>query len=501
VNSGTPIIYQYDNDSLLTRAGDLILTRNPQNGSLAGTSLGSVTDLWTYNGFGEPTSYVAKYNTTEIFKQQFSYDKLGRITEKTESISGVTDIYSYLYDTAGRLITVKQNNVTAATYTYDDNDNRLSYTGPGGTVNGTYDNQDRLLQYGPTTYLHTSGGEWKSKTIGTQTTQYSYDAFGDLKSIGLPNGDTIEYAVDGMGRRTGKKLNGGWVQKFLYLSQLKPVAELDATDAVGSLFVYGSQMIVPDYMVKGGVVYRIISDHLGSLRLVVDPATGAVIQRMDYDEFGNVVLDTNPGFQPFGFAGGIYDPDTKLVRFGARDYDAETGRWTAKDPLIFDSWGSTNSYQYVLSDPINLIDPEGEQPPLLKISGQTPGSLPPGAEKLLNWNKEIAYPMTQTHLFMSPNGEAIRSLFDAIIQGALMMCIPGGGAVPLGRAASIGRTILPKMAWQMARERTLRLGIHPLRYLAAEAGAQSAAREAAKQLIAPASLPQTIPLTIKVIIR
>ena len=42
-----------------------------------------------------------------------------------------------------------------------------------------------------------------------------------------------------------------------------------------------------------------------------------------------------PGFQPFGFAGGIYDLHTALVRFGARDYDAFTGRWTAKDPISF----------------------------------------------------------------------------------------------------------------------------------------------------------------------
>ncbi|MCB9610787.1 MAG: hypothetical protein H6716_29655, partial [Polyangiaceae bacterium] len=37
-------------------------------------------------------------------------------------------------------------------------------------------------------------------------------------------------------------------------------------------------------------------------------------------------------FVPFGFAGGIHDADTGLVRFGARDYDAVTGRWTSKDP-------------------------------------------------------------------------------------------------------------------------------------------------------------------------
>ena len=45
-------------------------------------------------------------------------------------------------------------------------------------------------------------------------------------------------------------------------------------------------------------------------------------QRREYDEFGNALLSsTNVGFQPFGFAGGLYDQDTKLTRFGARDYD------------------------------------------------------------------------------------------------------------------------------------------------------------------------------------
>jgi RHS repeat-associated protein len=115
-------------------------------------------------------------------------------------------------------------------------------------------------------------------------------------------------------------------------------------------------------MVRSGQTYRILSDHLGSVRLVVNAATGAVAQRIDYDEFGVVTLDTNPGFQPFGFAGGLYDPDTKLVRFGARDYDPETGRGTAKDPIGF-SGGDANFYAYVANDPINTIDPDGRQGP------------------------------------------------------------------------------------------------------------------------------------------
>jgi RHS repeat-associated protein len=138
------------------------------------------------------------------------------------------------------------------------------------------------------------------------------------------------------------------------------VAELDGGGALLSRFVYGSRPQVPDYMVRAGSTYRIVSDHLGSPRIVVDVDTGVVAQRLDYDEFGQVVLDTNPGFQPFGFAGGLYDAQTRLVRFGARDYDAETGRWTSKDPIGFD--GGTNLYAYADGDPVNAIDPWGLSP-------------------------------------------------------------------------------------------------------------------------------------------
>jgi len=174
----------------------------------------------------------------------------------------------------------------------------------------------------------------------------------------LPDGTQIDYVIDGRNRRVGKKVNGVLTQGFLYGSQLNPVAELDGSGNIVSRFVYGTKGNVPDYMVRSGVTYRIISDHLGSPRLIVDIATGTVAQQLSYDEFGNVLSDTNPGFQPFGFAGGIYDADTKLTRFGARDYDVETGRWTAKDPIEF-AGGDTNLYGYVLGDPVNFIDRNG----------------------------------------------------------------------------------------------------------------------------------------------
>jgi RHS repeat-associated protein len=138
------------------------------------------------------------------------------------------------------------------------------------------------------------------------------------------------------------------------------VAEIDGAGNVVARFVYGSRPNVPDYAVTASGTWRIFSDHLGSPRLVVNASTGALVQRLDYDEFGRVTFDSNPGAQPFGFAGGIYDADTGLVRFGARDYDAETGRWTAKDPLRF-SGSYSNLYEYTISDPINLTDQTGRE--------------------------------------------------------------------------------------------------------------------------------------------
>jgi len=148
------------------------------------------------------------------------------------------------------------------------------------------------------------------------------------------------------------------VQGFLYGNQLEPVAELDGSGNLVARFVYGSKAHVPDYMVKAGVTYRIISDHVGSVRLVVNTTDGSIAQRMDYDEFGVVTNDTGTGFQPFSFAGGIYDQHTKLTRFGARDYDPGTGRWTAKDSIGFAA-GNANLYAYAIGDPINFVDPDG----------------------------------------------------------------------------------------------------------------------------------------------
>ena len=85
----------------------------------------------------------------------------------------------------------------------------------------------------------------------------------------------------------------------------------------------------------------------------------SIVKEITYDTFGTILSDTNTSLNiPFGFAGGLHDRDTNLVHFGYREYDPQTAKWTAKDPIDF-SGGDSNLYGYVLGDPVGFIDPEG----------------------------------------------------------------------------------------------------------------------------------------------
>ena len=86
-------------------------------------------------------------------------DALGRVEQKTETISGVTDVYVYHYDSTGRLWEVMKNGALAATYLYDANGNRTHAISAPGEEAGTADNQDRLLSYGRWTFSYAASGE------------------------------------------------------------------------------------------------------------------------------------------------------------------------------------------------------------------------------------------------------------------------------------------------------------------------------------------------------
>jgi RHS repeat-associated protein len=284
-------------------------------------------------------------------------DALGRIATQTETLGGATVEKAYAYDLRGRLVSVTTNGALAESYAYDLNGNRTNSWVAADLRAAEYDAQDRLLSSGGATFACDANGSLTNKTADGQTTAYSYDLFGRLESVTLPDGRIVSYDRDALHRVTAKRVNGAVTQGWIYKDGLAPIAETDGGTNIVSLFVYGTSAFSPDYMVRDGATYRLIRDFAGSVRLVVNADTGAIAQRLDYDSFGNILTDTNPGFQPFGFKAGLYDPDTGLVHFGARWYDPVTGRWISKDPILLA--GGLNLYVFCGNDPVNFSDPWG----------------------------------------------------------------------------------------------------------------------------------------------
>ena len=207
--------------------------------------------------------------------------------------------------------------------------------------------------------------------------QLTYDGLGNLTQVKLLNGttitSTIDYIVDGKGRRIGKKVNGTLKKQWIYDGQLRIVAELTTNGSTNTMtrFVYGSRTNTPELMLKytspgaTPTAYRIFSDHLGSPRVVVNAANvNDVLLKVHYSAFGIPTLEGGSlDAVPMGFAGGLFDPDTALVRFGARDYDARFGRWVSKEPLRFVA--GTNFYVYSHNDPVDYVDVDGRFPILV----------------------------------------------------------------------------------------------------------------------------------------
>lgn len=365
VNDASTASFEYDDDgAVISATGNkqtLSLVRDPNSGLVTETTLGSVTTNQTYNGFGELETLTAHFQGKDRFTQTITRDALGRIAQLDEVAAADTTSTLYTYDGAGRLETVTRGK-DVTTYQYDENGNRTAILLNGNeTAAATYDAQDRIISHGEFTYEQTQHGDLLRRTGPNGALELSYDGLGNLLTADVTSAKTtkaISYTMDGQGRRVGKQIAGKFSRAWLYRDQLRPVAEI--TDiGIFTHFIYAdAKSGAPDFMLRAGVPFRLIKDHLGSVRFVVNATTGVVAQILAYDEFGNVTMDTNLGFQPFGFAGGLYDADTSLVRFGARDYDSATGRWLGKDPIAFRG-GQANLYVYAHSDPVNAIDPTG----------------------------------------------------------------------------------------------------------------------------------------------
>ena len=343
-----------DTDGLVTKHGPFTFTHNGPAGATTQITDGTLNVAVAYDSMGRATSRVHTVNSAPIYRIDITYDDASQIVKRIETVNGLATTSEYAYDDDSQLIEVKKNGVVEEEYTYDSNGNRTSYQSSStGNVNADYDEQDRINQQGGDVYQFDADGFMTSKKGDT----FSYSAKGELLSATVA-GQDADYAYDGMQRRMARTDQAGTIQ-YLYGNPGQPFQLTAARDANGDLSVFyyddSGRLMAFD---RGGQRYYVGSDQVGSPRIVTY-ASGAAIKTLEYHSFGNVTSDSDPGFDlPVGFAGGVDDRNSGLVRFGYRDYDALAGRWTAKDPIFFNG-KSANLYQYAKANPITVYDPFG----------------------------------------------------------------------------------------------------------------------------------------------
>ena len=298
-------------------------------------------------------STIYKVKGAEVYRIGQEYDARGLLAKRSVT-SGVTQaVYDYAYDSKGQLTEMKIDGVMQEQYSYDVNGNRLTRTigGSAPEVSG-YGPNDQLQNVNNVSYTFNADGQLTQR--GSDV--FHYGPNGELL-FAEANGKTIDYTYDALGRRTARSAGTNTTQ-YLYGNPLD-VQQVTASVYKGTVtaYYYNESGLLFSFD-RGGARYYVTTDGVGTPQSIFD-SSGKAVKSYQFDSFGVLLGDSNPDFElSLGYAGGIADSDTKLVRFGYRDYDPASGRWTVRDPIIYDSM-QANLYGYVNNNPVMFRDPCG----------------------------------------------------------------------------------------------------------------------------------------------
>src|SRR5580700_9689134 len=332
----------------------------------------SVTTNYSYDNLSRLTSVLHQLSGSTIDGASYTLDSAGNRTSKTDYLAGVTS--NYTYDAIYQLTQVTKANNTTESYSYDAVGNR---TASLGVSSYTTNASNEMTATSNASYTYDSNGNTLTKTVGSNTTSYSWDFENRLTSVTLPgSGGIVSFKYDPLGHRIYKSSTSG-TSVFAYDGN-NLAEETNATGGVVARYSQGLDVDEPLAMLRSSATSYYQGDGLSSVTSLTNPS-GAVAETYTYDSSGNLTTSVGSIINPFQYATRELDSETGLNYYRARYYDPTSGRFIAEDPIRFD--GGVNFYAYVENDPVEYTDPfglihyKGVPPITVPVEGKTAAAL------------------------------------------------------------------------------------------------------------------------------
>ncbi len=374
LNNGSAVTYSYDG---LGRIATKTVSADGNNSTVSYQydNAGKQTNIT--GPTGQSTSY--HYDKTRLDQAQcengknvsYEYYPDGKV--KTVSYPALTDgsilKSSYEYDGLNRL--QKLSNLKGTTilseyqYTYDNNSNIKTITTPAGTTSYDYDVLNRLVHVQKpngqtTTYTYDARGNRKTAegnvpAVNESEFNCSYNALDQLTGV-TTSGQSTSYTYDPTGLRL-KKVTPTATTRYTYDNAGRVISDVNASQS--SKYIWGADKLLVKKDNSNLEYYYLYNGH-GDVVQIVDTA-GIPVNTYEYDEWGNILNQTETIANDFKYAGEMLDSESGFYYLRARYYDPTIGRFISKDSVEGSITNplSLNLYTYVENNPLIYTDPTG----------------------------------------------------------------------------------------------------------------------------------------------
>uniref|UniRef100_A0A4W4DY40 Teneurin transmembrane protein 1 n=1 Tax=Electrophorus electricus TaxID=8005 RepID=A0A4W4DY40_ELEEL len=317
-----------------------------------------------FNSYGQVIEVQYEILKSIAYWMTVQYDNMGRtvVCDIRVGVDGNITRYSYEYDADSQLQTVLMNERPQWRYSYDlnGNINLLSHGTSARLTPLRYDLRDRITRLGEIQYRVDEDGFLRTRG----NDMFDYNSNGLLTRVyNEVSEESVQYRYDGLSRRVASRTSNGQHLQFFYADLANPTRVTHmynhSSSEITSLY-YDLQGHVIAMELSSGEEYYVACDNTATPRAIFS-SRGKIVKEILYTPYGDIYQDTNPAFQLIiGFHGGLYDPMTKLVHFGRRDYDVVAGRWTTPDNNLWSELSANpkpfNLYAFKNNCPVGNIE-------------------------------------------------------------------------------------------------------------------------------------------------